>query len=103
MKLEWTNIRDYRKMGEYEYATVDVTIRGLFGIVLKRRTERIYRANGRGELWKNIENGYPKTNSSAISCLLEAHLVRENLMNAETAEAEAKRAEQDRAEMEGTK
>jgi hypothetical protein len=96
VKIEWTNIRDYRKVGGYEYATVDVTIRGLFGIVLKRRTERIYRANGRGELWKNIENGYPKTNSSAISCLLEAHLVRENLMNAEIAEAEAKRAEQDR-------
>jgi hypothetical protein len=85
VKIEWTNIRDYRKVGEYEYATVDVTIRGLFGIVLKRGAERVYREDGRWESWKNIENGYEKLNSSSISCLLAAFRARENLMNAENA------------------
>lgn len=38
MRIEWTNIRDYRKEGEYEYLKVDGVTVGMFGRIKNRVT-----------------------------------------------------------------
>jgi len=95
VKIEWTNIRDYRKVGEYEYLKVDGVTIGRFGKVKNRTTFHAFNKCGNTE-WQDMETGWNLNCSALLKKFCQSFRARKNLMNAEIAEAEAKRAEQDR-------
>ena len=97
MKIEWSNIRDYRKVGEYEYLKVDGVTIGRFGKVKNRTTFHAFNKCGNME-WQDMETGWNLNCSALLKKFCQSVRARENLMNAEIAEAEAKRAEQDENE-----
>lgn len=96
MKLEWTNIRDYRKVGNYEYLKVYGVIKNIFGRVKNRIAFNAFCEIGDMH-WKDMETGMPLECSGLLRRFCNAFYARENLINAEIAEAEAKRAEQERS------
>lgn len=94
MKIEWTNIRDYRKVGEYEYLKVDGVTIGRFGEVKNRTTFHAFNKCGNMD-WQDMGTGMALACSELLKRFCQSVYARNNLMKAKIAEAEAKRAEQD--------
>lgn len=73
MKVTWGGFQEYRKEGNYEYATVNRK-ETLFGIFVRRAVVYLFRGPCDSG-WRDISTGY-YYDSADLNCLYHAYLAR---------------------------